>query len=86
MCTYFKTETDVAQNLIDDFFFLILPVRGPFHRNDFKSIKIGAMGLLSEKTEALYAEWKQPPAVILQQAIFLQCSYSVLAAKNDHKI
>ena len=67
-------------------FFLILPVRGPFHRNDFKSIKIGAMGLLSEKTEALYAECKQPPAVILQQAIFLQCSLSVLAAKNDHKI
>ena len=31
MCKYFKIETDVAQNLIDDFFFfffLILAVRG----------------------------------------------------------
>ena len=30
MCKYFKIETDVAQNLVDDFFFffLILTVRG----------------------------------------------------------
>ena len=30
----FQTETDVARNLIDDFF-LILTVRGTFHRKDF---------------------------------------------------
>ena len=35
MCTYFKIKTDVAQNLIDDFF-LILTVRGTFHKKDFK--------------------------------------------------
>ena len=32
---YFKIETDVAQNLIDNFF-LLLTVEGPFHRKDFK--------------------------------------------------
>ena len=32
---YFKTETAVAQNWIDDFF-LTLTVRGPFNRKDFK--------------------------------------------------
>ena len=32
---YFRTETDVAQNLIDDFF-LTLTVRRLFHRKDFK--------------------------------------------------
>ena len=31
----FKTETDVAQNLIDDFF-LTLTVRGPFQSKDFR--------------------------------------------------
>ena len=32
---YFKTETVVAQNWIDDFF-LTLTVRGAFNRKDFK--------------------------------------------------
>ena len=32
---YFKAKTDVAQNLIDNFF-LTLAVRGPFHGKDFK--------------------------------------------------
>ena len=36
---YFKTETAVAQNWIDDFF-LTLTVRGPFNRKDFKWKKI----------------------------------------------
>ena len=36
MCMYFKAETDVAQNLINDFFFPTLTVREPFHRKDFK--------------------------------------------------
>ena len=34
MCMYFRTETDLAQNLID-IFFLILTVRRPFHGKDF---------------------------------------------------
>ena len=36
---YFKTETGVAQNLMDDLF-LTLTVTGPFHRKDFNSKKI----------------------------------------------
>ena len=36
---YFKTETVVAQNWIDDFF-LTLTVRGAFNRKDFKWKKI----------------------------------------------
>ena len=30
MCTYFETETDVAQNLINIFFLLTFTVRRPF--------------------------------------------------------
>ena len=52
---YFNTKTDKAQNLID-YFFLILAVRGPFHRKDFKWKKYRGTGLISEKTEVLYAE------------------------------
>ena len=56
MLTYLKTETDVGQNLIHDFF-LILTVRGSFHRKDFKWKKKKKMGvyaiLISEKTEVL---------------------------------
>ena len=40
MCTYFNTKTDVAQNLIDDFF-----SNFDFHR------KSGGTVLVSEKTE-----------------------------------
>ena len=52
MCTYFKTETDVAQNLTD-VFFLILTVRRPFHSKDFKLKKYGGTGLNSEKNRSL---------------------------------
>ena len=37
-------------------FFLILTVRGAFYRKDFTCKKNGGTGLISEKTEALYAE------------------------------
>ena len=58
MCTYFKIETDLAQNLIGDFFFLTLTVRGPFHGGDCKwgGGEYGGTGLISEKGEALYTE------------------------------
>ena len=47
-------ETDVAQNLISDFCFVILTLRGPFHREDFKfKKKHRGAGLISEKTEVL---------------------------------
>ena len=49
---HFNTKTDAAQNLIDNFFFLNLTVRGPFHRKDFKSKKYGSEGPISEKMEA----------------------------------
>ena len=55
MCMYFKTETDIAQDLID-YFFLTLTVRRPFHRKNFKQRGYGSMGLRSEETEALHAE------------------------------
>ena len=35
MCTYFKTETDTAQDLIH-YFFVTLAARELFHRKDFK--------------------------------------------------
>ena len=37
-------------------FFLTLTVGGPFLKKDFKLKKICGTGLISEKTEALYAE------------------------------
>ena len=37
--TYFKIETDIVQNLIDDFF-LTLFVIEPSHRKDFKRKKV----------------------------------------------
>ena len=46
ICTYFKKETDVAQNLINDFFFLILIVREPSHRRESENV---VAGLISEK-------------------------------------
>ena len=61
MCTYFNTKTDVAQNLIDDFFFLTFTVSGPFHRKNFKWKKYGGTGLIYEETEVLYAEPNEKP-------------------------
>ena len=40
VCTYFKTENNVAQNMIDDFF-LILTIGGTFHTKDFKGKNMG---------------------------------------------
>ena len=84
MCTYFKTETDVAQILID-FFFLTLTVRRPFHRKDFKWRGYGSMVLLSEKTKALNTELnKRVEAVTSSYSAagdFLQYIYSGLVVK-----
>ena len=67
MCTYFKLKTDSSKS--DRWFcFLILTVRGAFHRMDFKWKKYGGTGLISEETEVLRAELaklrEQPPVVI----------------------
>ena len=57
MCTYFKAETE--DHSIG---------------RSFSEKKYGGMGLVSEKRKLcmqnLTKEWKQPPAVILQQANF----------------
>ena len=43
-CAHFSKQTDLAQNLIDNFF-LALTVRGPFHGKDFKQKKnVGVHG------------------------------------------
>ena len=81
---YFKTETNVAQNMIDDFF-LTLTVLGPFHRNDFKRKKVGGTGLISEKTEALYAELNERAEAATSSCAvtddFLHYIYSVPVTK-----
>ena len=66
-----QSKTDVAQNLINDFF-PTLTVRGPFHRKDFKWKKYGGTGLISEKLsmQNLTKEQKQPLVASLQHAIF----------------
>ena len=83
--TYFKTETDVAENLID-FFFLTLTVRRSYHWKDFRGKKIGDTSLLSEETEALHAELNERVEAATSSysaaVNFLQYIYSVLVAKN----
>ena len=69
MCTYFTTKNDAPHNLIDEFC-LILTVRGPYHRKDFKRKKYGGTGLISEKNRKLCMQnfkkkRKQPSGVIL---------------------
>ena len=72
---YFRAETDAAQNLIDDFFFLTLAVRWHFYGKHFKWKKYGGAGLLSEKTEAATGSYST-------DVDFLQYIYSTLVAKN----
>ena len=89
MCTYFKTETDVAEKLVDDFF-LTLTVSGAFHKKDFNWKNYWGTGSISEKTEALYAELnKRAAAATNSYSVtdkFLQYIYSVLVIKNYQKI
>ena len=89
MCTYFETETDVAQNLIGDFF-LTSAVEGPFHRKGFKWKKIWGYGANFWKMEVLYAEINErPEAAISSYPVignFLQYIYSVLVTKNHQNI
>ena len=70
MGSYFKTETDLDQNLIDDF----LTVKGPFHRRILSEKNIGVQDYFLEKRKVCMQKFtkerKQPPVVILQQAIF----------------
>ena len=85
MWPYFKTETDVVQNLIDDFF-PTSTVRGLFHRKDFRRGKHVGTGLISEKAEAMHVELKERVEAATSsysaEVDFLQYIYQVLVDKN----
>ena len=51
MCKYFKTKTDVTENLINDFFKLCMS-EDPSTGRILSETKYGGTGLLSEKMEA----------------------------------
>ena len=77
MDTYFETETDVNQNLIDDFLIVTLTVTGlSIGRvlNEKRGGGGGEWGYFLKRRkfcmQSLTKERKQPPVVILQQAIF----------------
>ena len=93
MDTYFETETDVNQNLIDDFLIVTLTVTG---------LSIGRVlnekggggggggaGLLSEKKEVLYAEFNERTEAATSSysatSNILQYIYSVFLAKSGQK-
>ena len=72
-------------------FFLTLTVRGPFHTKDFKRKKYEGTGLISEKTEAFYAELINESSEAATSSYsatgnFLQYIFSVLVAKNHQRI
>ena len=56
MCMHFKTETDVAQNLIDDFFSSNFDCHYISIGRILSGKKWGGTRFISEKTEALHAE------------------------------
>ena len=93
MCMYFKTETDVAQNLID-YLSSTLTVRRPFHRKDFKWKKnMGVRGYFLKKgklcMQNLAKEWKQPSIVILQWSIFtifIRCFWLRIIRRSDQSV
>ena len=64
-------------------FFLTLTVRGPFHRKILREKKYGGTGLISKKTEVLYANLTKERNAT---ADFLQYIYSALVPKNHQKI
>ena len=84
MCTYFKTETNAAQNLID-YFFSNLSEDLSIGRI-LSEKKSGGTGLISEKTETLYAELNErAEAATSSYSVtgdFLQYIYSALVTKN----
>ena len=87
MCTYFKTETDVAQNLIDGFFSNFDSSIGRILSEKKKKKKYWGIELLSEKTEAWHAELDEIAEAATSSysaAVgFLQYIYLVLVAQNQ---
>ena len=87
MCTYFKTEIDVAQNPLDEFF-SNFDWQKTFPQEGFQVKKNkGVRGYFLKKNKRKFCmqnltkERKQPPVVILQQVVFY--NVFVLAAKNQ---
>ena len=94
MCTYFKTDTDVAQNLIRGFLSNFWLSEELSTGRIFSETKKGSAGLIPEKKEALYAELKkkrkQPPVVILQEVIFynifILCLWLRITTRSDQGV
>ena len=86
MCTYFKTETDTAQNLIDDFFLTLAVRKDPSTGRISIEKKYGGTGILSEKMEALHGELNKREGAATSsysaKVNFLQYIHFVLVAKN----
>ena len=90
MDTYFETETDVTQNLIDDFLIVTLTVRGlSIGRVLSEKKRGGRYGVLSEKKEALYAEFNERAEAATSSysttSNILQYIYSGFLAKSGQK-
>ena len=87
---YFKTETDAAQNLIDDFLFWLWFSEDLSIGRILSEKKYGGTGLISEKMEALYVELKKRAEAATSSYTatgdFWQYIYSALWAKNHQKI
>ena len=91
MDTYFETETDVNQNLIDDFLIVTLTVTGLSIGRvlNEKGGGGGGRGLLSEKKEVLYAEFNERTEAATSSysatSNIFQYIYSVFLAKSGQK-
>ena len=94
MDTYFETETDVNQNLIDDFLIVTLTVTGLSIGRVLNEKGVGGgggggTGLLSEKKEVLYAEFNERTEAATSSysatSNILQYIYSVFLAKSGQK-
>ena len=91
MCTYFNTKTDVAKNLIDDFFFCLWLSEDLSKGRILSEKKFGGMGLISEKMEVLYAELNETAEAATTGSYSvtgdsLRYIYSVLVTKNHRNI
>ena len=90
MCTYFNTKIDVAQNLINDFFSQLWLSEDLSIGRILSEKKIGGTGLISEKTQALYAGLNERPEAATGnysvKGDSLQYIYSVPVTENHRNI
>ena len=90
MSTYFNTKADVAQTLMDDFFFKLWLSEDLSIVRILSEKKCWSTGLISEKTEVLYAELnKRAEAATGSYCVTgdsLQHIYSLPVTKNYRNI